>query len=181
MKRQRCFLLLAVILAWGVPLKASDFTLFGGFNHPGEVTLGQASGALAGTGAGLTDAKDFGVFGARLYRSNASIGLEHTVAYSPNFLASDASALIYNTNLLVQVPEVVVQPYATVGMGLVRAGGSGPAAFGSKFSINYGVGVKASLFGPLGLRLDVRGYSIRGVEDRTLRVLESTVGLVFGF
>ena len=133
------------------------------------------------TGQILTDAKDFGVFGARLYRSNAPVGFEHTLAFSPNFVDSRASALIYNTNLRVHLPAATVQPYGTVGIGLVRAGGSGPASFGTKFSINYGVGVMASVLGPLGVRVDVRGYSIRGVENQTLSVLESSVGLVFAF
>ena len=93
--------------------------------------------------------------------------MEHTLAFSPNFLDSRANALIYNTNLLVQPPAVSIQPYGTVGIGLVRAGGSGPAAFGTKFSVNYGAGIKASVFGPWGVRLDVRGYAIRVLRTNT--------------
>lgn len=170
------------MLASAVPLHAGDFTLFGGFNRPGQITLGQSSTAVLGTtGRLLTDAKNFGVFGARLYRSNAAVGFEHTLAFSPNFVDSRASALIYNTNLRVHLPAATVQPYGTVGIGLVRGGGSGPASFGTKFSINYGVGVMASVLGPLGVRVDVRGYSIRGVENQTLSVVELSVGLVFAF
>ena len=183
MKYFRCFLLILVSALVSVaPLSADDFTLFGGFNHPGSVTLGDSSTVVSGTaGQLLTDAKDFGVFGARLNRSNAAVAFEHALAFSPNFLDSRANALIYNTNVLVQPPAVAIQPYATAGIGLVRAGGSGPAAFGTKFSVNYGAGIKASVFGPWGVRLDVRGYAIRGVEDKYLNVWESSVGLFFAF
>ena len=129
----------------------------------------------------LTDPKDFGVFGARLYPSSAPLGFEHTIAFSPNFVDSDSNALIYNTNLRVELPTPAIRPYATVGAGLVRAGGDGPGAFGTKFSLNYGGGVKLSVFGPAGVRVDVRGYEIRGVEDQTLRVMEASVGIYFSF
>ena len=171
-----------VILVAALPLNAHDFTLFGGFNHPGKITLGQTAAGVSGTaGQLLTDPKDFGVFGARLYRSNAPIGLEHTLAFSPNFIDSRANALIYNTNLRAHVPALPVQPYATVGVGVIRAGGSGPASFGTKLGVNYGAGVQALVFGPLGVRLDVRGYSIRGVADQNLSLWESSVGLFFAF
>ena len=178
----RFLLILVSVLVSAAPFSADDFTFFGGFNHPDRITLGQSSTVVSGTtGQLLTDAKDFGVFGARLFKSTTAVGLEHTLAFSPNFLDSRANALIYNTNLLVQPPAVAIQPYATAGVGLVRAGGSGPAAFGTKFSVNYGAGIKASVFGPWGVRLDVRGYAIRGVEDKYLKVWESSVGLFFAF
>ena len=174
-----CFLLLLFSTA---PAHGGDLTLFGGFNHPGNITLGQISESVSGNaGQLLTDTKDFGVFGARLYRSNAPVGFEHTLAFSPNFIDSRASALIYNTNLRVQVPALRVRPYVTVGVGLVRAGGDGPASFGTKFSLNYGAGLNVSLIGPLGARVDVRGYSIRGVEEQSLNVLETSIGVVFSF
>lgn len=161
---------------------AQDFTVFGGFQHPGAITLTDTVGGVVGsTSQLLTEPKDFGVFGARLYRSGAPLGLEHTVAFSPNFLDSDGNAFIYNTNFRVEMPAPVFRPYATVGAGLVHAGGDGPAAFGTKFSLNFGAGVKMSVFGPAGLRLDVRGYAIRGVEDQTLKVFESSIGIFFSF
>ena len=179
MRHVCCFLILLVFVA---PAYSGDLTLFGGVQHPENITLGQTVGGISGSaGQLLTDAKDFGIFGARLYRSNAPVGFEHTLAFSPNFIDSRASALIYNTNLRVQVPAVQLRPYATVGIGLVRANGSGPASFGTKFSINYGAGLNLSLFGPLGARLDVRGYSIRGVEEQSLKVLETSLGVVYSF
>lgn len=182
MRHGRGFLLLLVAFSAALPLNASDFTLFGGFHHPGKVSLGRTSGDGGDAAESiLSDGKDFGVLGARLFRSQAPLGFEHTLAYAPNFLDEQANALIYNSNLLVQIPVVTLQPYGTIGIGLVRAGGGGPGAFGAKFSINYGAGVKAWLVPPLGVRMDVRQYSIRGVEGQTLRVWEASAGLSFGF
>jgi opacity protein-like surface antigen len=154
----------------------ADFTTPGQLRlSPSVATITEVAGQL------LTEPKDFGVFGARLYRSNAPLGFEHTIAFSPNFVDTDASAFIYSTNLRVELPAPAIRPYATAGVGLVRAGGDGPGAFGTKFSFNYGGGVKASVFGPAGVRVDVRSYSIRGVQDQTLRVLEASVGISFSF
>jgi hypothetical protein len=189
MKRRCGFLLVAAVVGlvgfvvlFPGKAHAQDFTVFGGFQHPGGINLLPTAGSIGGAiGQAITDPKDFGVFGARLYRSSAPLGFEHTIAYSPNFIESDASALIYSTNLRVELPAPIFRPYATAGLGLVRASGEGPAAFGSKFSFNYGGGLKASVFGPAGIRLDVRGYSIRGVQDQTLKVFEGTVGIFFSF
>ena len=181
MRRFRCFILVA-LLAFACTANAQEFTIFGGFHHPGGITLTSSIDAVTGSAQQLlTEPKDFGVFGARLYPSNAPLGFEHTIAFSPNFVDSDANALIYNTNLRVELPLPAIRPYATAGLGLVRAGGDGPGAFGTKFSFNYGGGVKLSVFGPAGVRIDVRGYSIRGVEDQTLKVMEASVGIFFSF
>ena len=161
---------------------AQDFTIFAGVHHPGSLTLANTFGTVTyATEQLFNDPKDFGFFGARLYRSNAPWGFEHTIAFSPNFVSTDANALIYNTNLRIELPAPVFRPYATAGVGLVRAGGDGPAAFGTKFSFNYGGGVKATVFSPVGIRLDVRGYSIRGVESKWLRVIEASAGIFFSF
>jgi len=182
MKHFRCFLLVSAVLFSAVSAAAQDATLFGGFHHPGAITLTPAAGGV-GDAAGtlLNDPKDFGVFGVRLYRSAAPVGIEHTLAYAPNFLDSDAYALIYNTNLRVELPAPVFRPYATAGLGLVRAGGDGPAALGTKFAFNYGGGLKLTVLPRVGIRLDVRGYSIRSVQNQSPKVLESSVGIFFNF
>jgi hypothetical protein len=172
--------LLAFLLLAAVPAHAGDFTLFGGFHHPGQVTLGSV-GTLPGTGAQITDPKDFGVFGVRYNNSASFIGFENTLAYSPNFVSSDAFAIIQSSNLIIGVPSLRIRPYGTAGIGFVFAGGNGPAAFGNKFALNYGGGVKISLVGPLGIRGDVRGYSIFGADDQTLQVVESSVGILISF
>ena len=163
-------------------LNAQDFTVFGGFQHPGTLTLSSGVGGVDNAaGQAREDPKDFGIFGVRLHRSGAPLGLEHTIAYSPNFIDSDGNAFLYSANLRVELPAPRFRPYATAGVGLVRAGGSGPASFGTKFSFNYGGGLNVEVMVPVGLRFDVRMYSIRGVEDHTLNVLESSVGIFVGF
>ncbi len=67
------------------------------------------------------------------------------------------------------------------GGGLVRAGGSGSSSFGTKFTFNYGGRLNLEVMAPVGLRFDARMYSIRGVEDHTLNVLESSIGIFVGF
>jgi hypothetical protein len=170
-----CFLGFALLTA---PMaEAGDLTLFGGAHLPGELTLGSAGGA-AGQ---LTDPRNFGVFGLRFNRSNGPVGMESTIAYSPNFLDSSARAFILSTNLLVGLPAPVVRPYGTAGFGFLHAGGEGPASVGAKFGFNYGGGVKVTPGGPVGIRFDVRGYSILGLESQTLKILETSVGLLIAF
>jgi len=110
------------------------------------------------------------------------VGSEHTLAYSPNFISSQHSAIIYNSNFMVQAPLPVVRPYATAGLGFVYVRGNGlQAVTGAKFAVNYGGGVKVKLTGPLGAQLDARGYTVRSIDAQTLHVLEVSVGLVFSF
>lgn len=173
---------LSLLFLLPVSLHASDLTLFGGFHHPGKITLQPSAGAISSaTGQLLTDPKDFGVFGARLYRSNMPIGPEFTVAYSPSFVESGVNAFIYNINLRASLMPGPLTPYVTAGIGGLRAGGTGPGAFGNKFAINYGGGVKLGLVGPLEGRIDLRGYSVRGIQNQNLNLIEATVGIVFGF
>jgi hypothetical protein len=92
-----------------VPAHAGDLTLFDGFHHPGKVTLSSA-GTLPGTAVLITDPKDFGVFGVRFNTSNSFVGFENTLAYSPNFVDSDAFAVIQGSNLIIGVPELRICP-----------------------------------------------------------------------
>ena len=177
MRNFGCFLLLLMIAAAAVPVHASDVTLFGGYQHPGNLTPGSA----AQGGAKLAfDPRDFGVFGFRSSQG-AAIGGEHTIAYSPNFIDSKSRALIINSNVIVHVPLAIARPYVTAGIGAVRASGSGAGSIGTKFALNYGGGLKLSALGPVGGRIDVRGYTIPGVQSQTLKVLEVSLGLVFSF
>ena len=176
-------LLTVALVGFASSLHAQDFTVFGGFQHPGTLTLSSGVGGVSSAaGQARDDPKDFGVFGARLYHPVAPLGLEHTVAYSPNFIDSNGNAFLYSTNLRVELPGGPrLRPYATAGVGVFRVGGEGPASFGTKFSFNYGGGLKVGLIEPIGLYFDVRLHSIRGVEGQTLKVLEPSVGILVGF
>ena len=127
----------------------------------------------------LSNPKDFGVFGVRLSQGTKMVGVEYTAAYAPNFVDSDARALILNANALLQAPLLAFKPYGTVGVGAIRSTGSGPVAFGNKVALNYGGGFKVFLLPFVGGRFDVRGYSIPEVQSKTLNVLEVSVGVVF--
>ena len=180
--------LAVVLVGFAGSLCAQDFTIFGGFQNPGALTLSSGvSGVDSAVGQARVDPKNFGIFGARLYHPLelplALLGLEHTVAYSPNFIDSDGSAFLFSTNLRVGLPSSrTLRPYATVGLGAFRAGGGGAASFGTKFSLNYGGGLNVMLRETVGIRFDVRLHSIRGVEGNPLNVLEPSVGIfLMGF
>ena len=107
--------------------------------------------------------------------------MEHTVAYSPKFLDTGGRAFLYSTNLRMEFRTGRFRPYATAGGGLFYGGGDGIASFGSKYSFNYGAGLMVEFAGPLGLRFDARTYSIRGIDDHPLNLLEASTGIVLGF
>ena len=147
-----------------VPSHAGDLTFFGGVQRPGKLTLQSVTG---------------GAIGIRISQGRV-FGSEHTLAYSPNFISSENSAFLYNSNFAIQAPLPGVRPYATAGLGTIWIGGDGLNAItGAKFALNYGGGLKVG--GKVGVQFDARGYTIRGVADDTLKVLEMSLGLVFTF
>jgi opacity protein-like surface antigen len=179
--KYRSSFLLVLFFAVSGPALAQDATIFGGFQHPGALTLGSSVEGAVDVAGSITDPKDFGVFGLRVYTSEAPVGLETTLAYSPNFISSEGNAFISNVNLRAELPAPVIRPYATAGIGLVRAGGEPPVDFGTKFALNVGGGIKLAVLPRVGLRFDVRGYSIRGVQDQSLEVFESSIGIFISY
>jgi len=176
----RCTLLFLLMLTAG-PLRAGDFTIFGGMQHPGKLTL---RSVVDNATTIPLDPRNFGTFGFRVSTGRV-IGNETTLAYSPNFLSSDNSAVILNSNLIVQAPPGGVRPYVTAGFGTVHIRGDTLIELadltGSKFAINYGGGVKFKLAGPVGVQFDARCYTLTSVQSERLNVLEVSVGMVFTF
>jgi hypothetical protein len=176
----RYFLLFLLALT-AAPIYAGDFTIYGGMQHPGKLTL--RSVVDSSTTIPLNP-RNFGTFGIRISQGRV-FGSEHTLAYSPNFISSDNNAIIYNSNLMIQAPLSIVRPYVTAGLGTVYIRGETISALeairGAKFAINYGGGVKVKLAGPLGAQFDARGYSLTSVQSERLDVLEVSVGVVFSF
>ena len=171
-------------------LQAQDLTVFGGFQHPGTLTLrsgvdgiGSTVGVQPGVSPGefKIDPKAFGTFGIRLYRSAAPLGLEHTVAYSPKFLDTGGRAFLYSTNLRMEFPHRAIPALRHRWWGSLLWRRRRIASFGSKYSFNYGAGLMVEFAGPLGLRFDARTYSIRGIDDHPLKLLEASTGIVLGF
>ena len=175
------FSLLILLALTAVSLPAADFTIFGGMQHPGKLTL---RSAVDSSTTIPVDPRKFGTFGIRVSQGRV-FGSEHTFAYSPNFISSDNHAIIYNSNLMIQAPLVVVRPYVTAGLGTFYVRGATTSALeeitGAKLAINYGGGVKFKLSGPLGGQFDARGYTLRNVQNERLNVFEVTVGVVLSF
>jgi hypothetical protein len=188
--------LVSVVLFTGILVSFSaesfaqnfHFSVFGGWNKPGKVTVDNVRSGLDGNAmVGVRFEADF----ARV------IGWENTFAYSPNFgrpeglstTDDDARALIYSSNLVLNVPLERIVPYATVGLGLLSSKRilRDPTElltreFGTEFAINYGGGLKLTrLAGPVGLRFDVRGYTLPDVFSERLNVLEVSGGIIFTF
>src|SRR5229473_94626 len=168
MKTLGCFLMLTWILAAVPAYAASDLTIFGAAHHQGKLTL-QGATQSATTTTNL-DPRTFGVFGVR-YSHGRVIGGEHTLAYAPNFLISGGRALIYNSDLLIQAPLPKVTPYVTAGLGTIFTWSSSNSGItqavgdiGTKFAINYGGGLKITPAGPVGVRFDIRGYTLPSVS-----------------
>ena len=164
------------------------FSVFGGWNKPGKVTVANVQSGLNGNGmVGVRFEADF----AKI------IGWENTFAYSPDFgqpeilaTTGDSRALIYNSNLVLNAPIGHITPFATVGVGLVTSKRvlSQPSQilnfgeFGTNFAVNYGGGLKLTrLAGPIGLRFDVRGYTLPDVFSQRLNILEVSGGIMISF
>jgi opacity protein-like surface antigen len=159
---------------------ATDLTLFGGAQDPGEVTLHSAPDALGTVSQIVRNPLSAGTFGIRFGSGNV-IGHEGTLAYTPNFIDSNSSAFIMNSNLMVVLPFPIVKPYVTAGIGTFIVSGSGISDIGTKFAYNYGGGVKLQPSGPLGLRADLRGYTLTSVNGKSMNAVEVSLGVLFHF
>jgi opacity protein-like surface antigen len=184
----RCALLALLVSTIKVPAFATDIdiTAFGGIQRQGKLTLTSAPSSTVNL-IRTINGTNFGVFGARIGHGHI-FGGEHTIAYSPNFITADTKALIYNSNVLVQAPLPVVRPYGTAGIGLIHTSGDNTSlgVFGTKFALNYGGGFKFLPSGPVGMRVDIRGYSIPSTEfklfqseSQRIDFLEVSVGVIF--
>src|SRR5437867_433028 len=164
-------------IAGVIPAHCADFTIHVGGLVPGALKLNNARLALDGSP----------VVGVRFANNFVRVlGLEHTLAFSPDFLQPEGGpdqnvkGFIYNSNLVVNVPLDHAIPYITFGLGIITPFGSDTRLFGTKFAVNYGGGLKfPHLAGPIGLRFDARGYSASGVFSGNLRLLEPSGGLFF--
>ncbi len=160
-------------------LIASDLTFYVGGMNPGNLQNGTQQISLDG-GA---------VYGFRLNIGFIpTVGLEQTVGFSSNFLApgnlpegQDSDGLLYNANVIVNIPLKSFTPYVTAGAGFIWQHGSDNLPVGGEFALNYGGGVKFKLFGPTGLRFDARGYTTTKVYNNNLNMFEASVGFFVKF
>ncbi|MDR0311806.1 MAG: hypothetical protein LBJ21_09485 [Acidobacteriota bacterium] len=183
-------------LSIAATLFAGEITIYGGAQKPGELSWANASPVEAATDF----AGDFGgTFGVR-FSAGRVIGFEQGIGFSPRFAKPGVKAFQTDTNLLIQLPGNIV-PYGTAGIGLVHTWGKDVptsldpreiAAFvfsaGTNFAVNYGGGLKIrKLAGPLGINIDVRGYTLPGFKAKFensdtkegLSFVQTSAGLVF--
>jgi hypothetical protein len=167
------FLLTAAALAGEA--RAADFTVYLGRVKPGSLTVNNVRRSLDGGP----------IYGFRLGHGFVPfVGLEHTLAFSSHFArpedflsTRDVNGFVFNSNLMVSPPLLKTVPYATAGVGVMRQYGK-DAVFGTKLALNYGGGVKfLNLLGPVGIRVDVRGYS----ATSGLKLFEVTGGVIVHF
>ena len=183
-------LLTVVLLAFTGTAPAADISLFVGAEIPGSVEHQDIKMPL----------DNGSVFGLRYGNSFLRyLGLEHTLAYSPDFMFpsrndcgsaeapnncwEEAKGFIYDSNLMLNFPDIDdrMVPFLTAGVGLVHQYGDRNLPFGTKLAFNYGGGVKfPNLAGPLGARVDLRGYRA-GIISKSVNMLEISVGVMFSF
>ncbi|MBM3789554.1 MAG: hypothetical protein FJW35_04285 [Acidobacteria bacterium] len=173
-------LLVVLLTAFVPPVVAQDLTFFAGGTSPGDLE----------SNIGRIRLENGPIWGFRFSMGFASVlGFEHTIAFSPDYLfpknqpgVDDANGFIYSSSLIVQIPAGRVMPYGTFGLGLIWQHGSPNLPVGLEFAINYGGGVKlARLWGPVGLRLDARGYTVPKVLSTKLNMFELSGGVLVSF
>jgi hypothetical protein len=173
-------IVLASLLSFVSSASAQDLTLFVGGQFPGSMTVQNV----------VTSLDKGPVYGVRFSTPFAlNVKLEHTLAFSNDFLfphslsgITKANGLLYNTNLLVNIPIGKMVPYVTAGAGFMRQSGSPNLPIGTKFTFNYGGGLKLpKLLGPAGLRFDARGYTATGVFSHSVNLFEISGGVLFSF
>ena len=187
MKKLVLLLCVVFFLSFVSSLTAGEVILYGGFQKPGELSWD------AGTEIpeNLLKGDRGSTMGIRLSGGRV-IGYEQDFGYSPEFAKPGVKAFHMDSNLLIQAPGRFV-PYVTAGLGYFKTWGQekfpddldpGKIAafafsFGGGFSVNYGGGIKVRrLAGPLGLNVDLRGYTIPDARGDTLNFVQTTFGLV---
>jgi hypothetical protein len=174
---KRCFLfLVGMLMLSAIHLNASDLSFFVGGTKPGSISYNNVRTSLDSSP----------VWGIR-YASNfvRSFGMEHTLAFSSDYLfphsissIREAKGFVYNSNLIINIGSGKFVPYITAGAGLLHQYGDASLPVGSKFAFNYGGGLKLPrLMGPLGVRVDLRGYRA-GIFSNKLSIFEMSGGIM---
>jgi hypothetical protein len=165
--KSRAFLfqtsLLAAWLGLASAAVAGDLSLFVGGAVPGKLKLSSVGSPVQT----YEELRSGPIFGIRVSTNFVPLlGMEHTLAFSSDTLTAktilspgNARGFVYSANLILNLPTGAMVPYATAGLGLIRQYGSAIDPHGTSFAFNYGGGLKfPRLLGPLGFRLDLRGY-----------------------
>ncbi len=186
----RIFAAALLLLSFSSAASATDLTFFIGGAVPGQLS----SGIVINPTTTIRDLQNGPIFGLRLNNNIFRvIGLEHTLAFSTNYLTpkvilnpQKARGFVYNTNLMVSIPIRKFVPYATAGIGIIHQYGYPDSPIGTKLAFNYGGGIKfARVLGPIGVRFDMRGYRAMRLlfvsSKGGLNIFEASAGLFFSF
>jgi len=172
------------------PVTAGEAILYGGFQNPGKLSLETTTEVPEA----LLKGDRGSVMGIR-FSGGRVIGYEQNISYSPQFGKPGAKAIQMDSNLLLQAPGKFV-PYVTAGIGYIKTWGQKdfPAdsdpnkiaafafSFGTSFSVNYGGGIKIrKIAGPLGLNVDLRGYTVPNARASSLNFVQTSFGLVLTY
>jgi hypothetical protein len=159
---------------------------YAGYLNPGMLNMDNVLKGLDFRGTSL-----YGVRGEADFLK--IFGIEQNLGFSPRLFNStlcscgkstaDVRGFLYSTNLVLNAPLGRFVPYVTAGVGVLKPWGVGLATFDATFTGNYGGGVKLNrLIGPMGLRVDVRGYRTADIAGRGgLNILEASGGLTFAW
>jgi hypothetical protein len=182
-------LIVVCFLSTVASLSAGEAILYGGFQKPGKISYSSAT-AIPGD---LLEGDWGSVMGIR-FSGGRTIGYEQNISYSPRFGKPGVKAFQLDSNLIVQAPGKIV-PYVTAGIGYIKSWGQDyptdlnaadiaayAFSFGRSFSINYGGGLKVrKICGPLGINIDLRGYTLPDARDGTLNFIQTSAGAVISW
>jgi len=183
MKRTIIASVFVLVLAAGQAAAADgQFSLFAGYLDPGELTLENVEESFEFRGTS--------VYGLRIEFDFLKLfGVEQNLAFSPRLFdsalfpdeAGEVRGLLYSSNLVINLPVGRFVPYVTGGIGLMTPWGTDIDVFDTTFAGNYGGGIKLNrLFGPVGLRFDVRGWRTADIDNQGgINIFEATGAVTF--
>jgi hypothetical protein len=184
---RRILILAAALVAWSAaPARAQGFiSPFAGFNFSGD----------SANCVSLTNCDEKRLnWGASIGKTNGIFGIEEDIAYAPDFFGKTPDAnnavLTVMSNLMLVVPAGPLQPYALVGLGLIRAHVQSLTSLTlNQNALGYDIGGGLNLFltHSIGVRGDVR--RMRTFQNITLGLFSSdqlsfwrgSAGLTFRF
>ncbi len=176
--KTRLLLAIVVVLLLANASQAQTLTFSAGYLNPGKLNVENVRAGLNLRGTSI-----YGLgFETRFLKI---FGWDNTISFSPRFVQgglgideSGVKALFFQSDIVVNAPLGRLVPYASAGPGLLKPYGSGVLPFDTRFAVNYGGGIKLQrLAGPIGLRLDARGYSIPNVVSKTVNLFEISGGI----
>jgi opacity protein-like surface antigen len=120
-----------------------------------------------------------GLFGLEGELGRTSLG---ETAVAGSLVDLDASVTTGMVNFVLRFPTGPLQPYATGGLGVIKASGDVDVAYlgsvlnidGQTFGMNYGGGIYIFPTQSIGIRADVRYF--RTVGDLTLEDVDELIG-----